>query len=150
MNALITFLDGWFGQKAPKMPQGLKDFLIKIAPWGAIIGAVLSALAALSLFGVSSSFAGFYGAYVGNAMLAGIFSAALAVLYFLAFPGLKKMAMAGWTFMFYAELVSLVQSLVMGNIVGFVIGAAIGFWILFQLRPAYMGGMTSSGPTMPA
>src|SRR5437879_3507980 len=39
-----------FVKKAPKMPDGGKKFFVDIAPWGALIGGVLTLVSALSLW----------------------------------------------------------------------------------------------------
>ncbi|MEK7138082.1 MAG: hypothetical protein AAB787_01095 [Patescibacteria group bacterium] len=148
MNQLINWLNVYFGQKAPKMPEGLKSFLIQAAPWLAIVGLVFSLPAALVLLGFSRFTMG-YGMYVGNYQMFSIFSIAIVVLYALAIPGLFKKTLAGWNFTFYALLVSLIQSLVMMNIGSLIIGGLIGFWILFQIRPAYTGVTTPPPPTTP-
>ena len=147
MNQLVNWLNVYFGQKAPKMPEGLKDFLVKAAPWLSIIGLVFSLPAVFVLLGLSRFTMG-YGMYVGNYQTYAIFSIAIVVLYALAIPGLFKKSLAGWNFVFYALLVSLVQSLVMMNLASLIIGALIGFWILFQIRPAYTGAPTPPGSSM--
>jgi hypothetical protein len=67
MNQLIKWLDLYFGQKAPQLPGKAKEFLVKIAPWLAIIGVVLAIPAILAVFGFSRfafSMMGSYG-YMG-------------------------------------------------------------------------------------
>ncbi len=150
MDKLIEWLNVYFGEKAPKMPVGLKDFIVKVAPWLSIIGLVFSLPAILALIGIASFIPVGYGMYLGNSMVVVIFAIASVVLYALAIPGLFKKTIAGWNFVFYATIVNLIQSLVMGNIVNLIIGALICFWILFQIRSYYSGGATPSTPTTPA
>ena len=50
--------------------------------------------------------------------------------------------MEGWMYLFWAELLAVVQSVVVvvyvgGGFVGAIIGLLIGFYILFELRSAY-------------
>ncbi len=150
MNQLIKWLDLYFGQKAPQLPGKAKEFLVKIAPWLAIIGVVLAIPAILAVFGFSRfafSMMGSYG-YMGyNGFgAAWIFLLAGAILNALAIPGLRKRSMAGWNFVFYGVLVSGLQNLLMMNIVGMIISLAIGFYILFQVRPLYTGQMEPMVP----
>ncbi len=140
MNALINWLDVWFGQKAPKLPEKGKAFLVKVAPWLAIISIVFTAPAILTLMGISAPW-GRFGVY-GYGYAAGwwwIFPAAVIVLDILALPGLFKRTKSGWLFSFYAVLVSGLSSLFMGAIGSLIITLVIGFYILFQIRPFYSG-----------
>ena len=149
MNKLVEWLNVYFGEKAPKMPVGLKDFIVKVAPWLSIIGLVFSLPAILVLIGISSFIPAGYGMYLGNSTVVVIFAIASVVLYASAIPGLFKKTIAGWNFIFYATAINLIWSLVTGDIVNLIIGALIGFWILFQIRSYYTGGVTPHSPTAP-
>ncbi len=146
MDALINWLNAWFGQKAPALPVKAKEVIVKIAPWLAMVMAVLAAPAVLALF----SFGGYIGRYAMYGSYSGgwiwIFSAAIIVLNILAIPGLFKRSRSGWMFMFYSTLVGGISSLVMMDIVGLVIGLAIGFYILFQIKSYYFQTL----PTTPS
>lgn len=149
MEGLINQLNVWFGQKAPALPTKAKEVLVKIAPWLAIISIAFAAPLVLALVG--------FGGYVGRFAMYGassgswywIFAAAIIVLNILALPGLFKPSKSGWTYMFYATLVSGVQSIVMMDIGSLIIGLAIGFYILFQVKSYYFGGATMTPPTPP-
>lgn len=133
-------LDLYFGKKAPQLPAGFKEFLVKVAPWLVVISLVFSIPYLLTLIGFSAmALPGMYAAGYGGFGLQAIFSIVLFVLHALALPGLFKRSPSGWNFIFYATLVSLLQSLIMFNVVGFVLGFVIGFYFLFQLRPYYFG-----------
>ncbi len=137
MEALIAWLNTWFGQKAPALPAKGREFIVKIAPWLSIVMIALAAPAVLALVG----FGGYVGRYAMYGMYSGgyywIFAAATIVLNILALPGLFKRYISGWNYSFYAVLVSGVSSLLMGDIVGLIIGLAIGFYILFQIKSYY-------------
>lgn len=148
MNQLINWLNVYFGEKAPKMPGELKSFLVQAAPWLAIVGLVFSLPSVFALLGFSRFTMGFGMMYGNNLYLASIFSIAIVVLCALAIPGLFKKTLASWNLIFYALLVSLLQSLVMMNLASLIIGGLIGFWVLFQIRPAYTGAPTPPGSTM--
>ena len=152
-------LDEWFGQKAPKLPAGVKEFIVKVAPYLVILGIILSLPAILSFLGFRPMFYGYgygmmygrgimYGGFMGGSLLA-IFNIAMVVLYALAVPGLMKRLPAGWNYSFYAVLVCGVQNLLMLNVVGLIIGLAIGFYVLFQVKPFYFGGVTMMNPPKP-
>ena len=151
MNQLITTLDLYFGKKAPQMPTGLKEFLVKVAPYLSVLGVLLIIPAILILLGLSSRFGGLpyaaYGVGYGGFGITAIFSIILVVLYILAIPGLFKRSPSGWNFMFYAVLVGAVQNLLSYNLIGLLVGLAISFYILFQIRSYYFGGATMTSPT---
>jgi hypothetical protein len=149
MEALINWLNVWFGQKAPALPVKAKEVIVKIAPWLSLVMVVLAAPAVLALVG----FGGYVGRYATYGVYDGswywIFAAATIVLNILALPGLFKRAKSGWMFSFYSVLVSGVSSLVMMNIPSLIIGLAIGFYILFQIKPYYFGGVSMTPPAAP-
>jgi hypothetical protein len=149
MDALINWLNVWFGQKAPALPVKGKEVIVKIAPWLSLIMIVVAAPAVLALVGFGAYLGRYamYGAYSGGWYW--IFSAATILLNILALPGLFKPSKSGWMFSFYAVLVSGISSLVMMNIPSLIIGLAIGFYLLFQIKPYYFGGAAVTPPTMP-
>ncbi len=149
MNKLIEQLDLYFGKKAPQLPRGFKEGIVKFAPIIVIIGLIFFALAIIPLLGlVAASFglSAIAGAVVGQSGFSILISlAALVVielLYLFALPGLKSRTIKGWNFVFYAQLVSALDSLLHVNLFGLVIGAVIGFYFLFQIRPYYTGAAT--------
>jgi len=66
-----------------------------------------------------------------------IFTAVVLVLEALALPGLFKKTKSGWRLLFYAILVSAVQSLITFNLGGLIIGTILGLYILFQVKEYY-------------
>lgn len=149
MDALIQWLNVWFGQKAPALPVKAKEVIVKIAPWLALIGVVLALPAVLALIGFGSYMSRYmmFGMYSGGYYW--IFAAATIVLNILALPGLFKPAKSGWTYSFYSVLVGGVSSLLMMDIAGLIIGLGIGFYILFQVKPYYFGGVQMTPPAAP-
>jgi hypothetical protein len=141
MDALINWLNVWFGQKAPALPTKGKEFIVKVAPWLSIISIAISVPAILALMGLHASFStsGMYG-YGYSAGYWWIFSAAVIVLNILALKGLFKPAKSGWMFTFYAVLVGGLSSILMMDIIGAIISLAISFYLLFQIKPYYFGG----------
>lgn len=72
------------------------------------------------------------------------------VLYLLAYPGLQDRKKVGWNYLYYGALLNVVYAIVsllnsngrIGHFIGALIGSAIGFWILFQIRSAYLPSVT--------
>lgn len=140
-SQLEDTLNEYFGQKAPALPTGVKDFIVKIAPWLVLLGVIVSIPAVLALFGLSLFVAPISmmgGANQGIAYLASMAILVVSVILdALAIPGLFKRAKQGWNFVFYASLLSLLQSAINLQLVSLVVGALISFYILFQIRDYY-------------
>jgi hypothetical protein len=66
------------------------------------------------------------------------FMAVTIVIYVMALPGLFKRTKKSWNLMFYALLVSSLNSLVHMDLIGLVIGFVLGTYILFQIRSYYI------------
>ena len=143
MNQLNKTLELYLVKKAPALPKNIKEILVKLAPWGAIIGVVLSIPAILAFFGLSAMMSGLpYGAYGmmragGGFSLAALFLVATAVLEALAIPGLMKRKMAGWNFLYWGVLVNAGYSLLSYDIVGLIVSALISLYLLFQVKSYY-------------
>ena len=143
LNTLERTLDLYFAKKAPGLPKDAKLFIVKIAPWLVIIGAILSVPAILTIFGISARMSAYMLAY-GNGYSLGIgyyvsifLLAAVVILELLSLPGLFSRKKAGWNFIFYASLVSSLSSLISLNIGAFIVGTLISFYIIFQVREYY-------------
>ena len=143
MKQLEKTLELYLVKKAPALPKNIKEILVKIAPWLAIVGVVIGLPALLAVFGFSAALStmpyGGYGMYrVGGGLsLAIIFMIATITLEALAIPGLMKRKMAGWNFLYYAVWVNAVYSLLNYEIVGLVIGTLISLYLLFQVKSLY-------------
>jgi hypothetical protein len=135
---------GNFYKNAPHLPANIREVLVKIAPWAALVFGILSVLGGLGLvvgpkdpvFGVMYNSTYF--------MVNGILTIIVGVLLLMAFPKLQKQQYSGWRLLFWAEVVSIVSSLtgilagsVVGSLVGALIGALIGFYILFEIKSSY-------------
>lgn len=163
LNQLETSLAGVF-KGAPKLPKGFKDWLVKYLPWFTLIGGLLSIWAAWSLWhwahianalinyanSLSQAFGG--QTVATSRMTVGIWLGVIvlaveAVVYLLAFPGLKAHKKAGWNMLFLGSIINVVYGVVVmftdyggaGNLIGALIGTIIGWWILFQIRDYYTG-----------
>lgn len=136
---LIQNLENVF-KGAPNLPANIREILVKIAPWIAIIFGVLGIFAGLGILGLSP--AGLIGG-VGNGatlLISGVLTIVSSVLMVMAFPKLNRREYAGWRLLFWSEVVSFIGSLLsfsVGSIIWGIIGAAIGFYLLFQIKSYY-------------
>lgn len=141
LGSLEETLDLYFGKKAPQLPEGVRNFIVMIAPWFVLISVILSIPALLALLGISSFVMPTYGmmGYAVGPMwtVSMVLLAATVVLEALALPGLFKKSKSGWNLIFYSILVSLLSNLVTLNLLGFLIGGLISFYILFQIKSYY-------------
>lgn len=135
-------LAGIFKDKLPAFPEEIKELLVKIAPWLALIGAVLGGIGLLfALVGggfvaVATVGTEAYGSPWGYWV--GMLSLALyVVICLIAFTPLRNRQRRGWNLLYYFQLLSLVVNLITLNIIGLLIGGFLGFWILFQIREKY-------------
>lgn len=143
MEQLNKTLELYLVKKAPALPKNIKELLVKFAPWISILLVVLGLPAVLSLFGLgammsSIPFAG-YGMMraSGGYSLAVLFLAGTLVLQALAVPGLMKMKVAGWNYLYYGVLVNAIYSLLIGDISGLIIGSLVSLYLLFQVKSYY-------------
>jgi hypothetical protein len=133
-------LEPIFTKSLPAFPEEIKELLVKIAPYLAIVGVIFGGIAILfgglatilTLFSFSGA-----GIWLGLSM---IFLIVVVALEGLSIPGLMNRKRQGWKFSYYAVLVSAVQSLLSLSIFGIISAAItifIGMWILFQIREKY-------------
>lgn len=144
MEKLEATLNEYFGKKAPALPPAAKEFIVKVAPYLAILSAILTLPSILLLLGLGSAatILAPFGGVRSVAMLPTMWISILilipvAILNIIAIPGLFARKAIAWKYMFWGELISVVSSLVKLNIVGAIISALIGFYILFQVKSFY-------------
>ncbi|OGH02827.1 MAG: hypothetical protein A2798_00110 [Candidatus Levybacteria bacterium RIFCSPHIGHO2_01_FULL_37_17] len=139
--------------KAPSLPAGVKDFIVMVAPWVAVILGVLSVLGfAVSLlgFGALGVLAPLAGSaatvsLAGFGLITTVLGLASGVLLLLAFRPLQKRALSGWNLMFWVLVLGLISTAV-GNtlfyfsVVGLVMAVVwflIELYFLFQVKSSY-------------
>lgn len=161
LSGLEGWLDGIFGEKFPvQLPKAAREWIVKAAPWLALVVGVLSLWASWSFWQ-----AGHYvnrlvdwantlsAAYGGDTVqhlgvmwyLSFVVILVQAAFMLLAFPGLRDRKKIGWNFVFYSSIVAVALGVVQlfvsgygfGSLIGSLIGAAISFFILFQVRSYY-------------
>jgi hypothetical protein len=132
----------------PHLPEGLVEFFVKVAPWLAIIGAVLGLISApiTGLIGGLASLFTLQPMYLVWTVLSAILALFNSVLLFYAFNPLKGREMKGWMLLFWSNLVGVatgVLALVWGSsgssYVGTLLGIVIGLYVLFEMKPFYDG-----------
>lgn len=141
MKELEKMLSDLFA-KLPSLPVNIKQVIVKIAPYLAVIGIILSLPAVLAIIGlgaIGSSMMAASGAwgYAGSGTLAVAFAVISVVLLALSVKGLFARTSSGWQFMYYNALVGAVYSLVRVDIMGFIIGTGVSLYILFQVKSYY-------------
>jgi branched-subunit amino acid transport protein len=144
LTQIETNLQLYFGKKAPMLPENLQMVLVKIAPYLAILGVIVTAPAILLLLGLGS-FATLLSPLGGLQSVTSVPTMWLSILLLIpvvileamAIPGLFKRTMTAWKYLYWAQLIAFVSNILQFNIVGAVIGAVIGFYVLFQIRNHY-------------
>jgi len=141
MNNFIKWLEG-INAKLPALPAKVKEVLVKLSPYLAIIS-VLTSLQALFVF---FNFAPYFSGFGRMGMMGGgmfgwywIYLIVRTVLYCFAISPLFKRAESGWNYVFYASVIAALVGLITGNIIGALIGFAISCYFLFQIRPYFTG-----------
>lgn len=173
-NALEENLNDVFVKKAPGLPGALQNILVEWAPVISIIIGIISLFSAWTLWHwaraadkaiqYANQVCGVYGNYgCGIATsrfsvwlwLSVMFLAAEGLLYVFAYSGLKARKKQGWNYLYYGALLNVAYAVIslftsysaLGHFISALIGSAIGFYVLFQIRNAYLG--TSKRPATP-
>jgi hypothetical protein len=120
----------------------VKEILVKIAPWLALVMAFFGVMAFMGLVGLGSlaTIGGVATASYGSVWQMWVSIIALgimALIYVFAFNPLRNRQKKGWEYMYYAQLISVASSAISLNIFGAIVGFVVGFWILFQVREKY-------------
>lgn len=141
VDSSIKTMETWFS-KLPTLPANVREVLVKIAPWVALIFGILGIVASIAATGVLAvlspmvALGGGLGVAAGG-VIGGLLALVGSVLMVMAYPGLRDHKMAGWRWSFWSETVSVVASLIALNLVGAVVGGLIGYYILFQIKSYY-------------
>lgn len=140
---MIATLEGWYS-KVPSLPASVKEFIVTITPWLALIFGVLGILgsiAGLGLLTALSPFAVFSGASgvssIGSGFLAALVWLVSSILLVVAFPGARVRKIGGWNMLFWSEVVHFVGSIVALSIISGIIVIVIALYFLFQIKPYY-------------
>lgn len=141
MSSLESTLEKYLVDKAPGIPENIKEIIVKFSPWLALIFFIISLPAILFALGIGTIFTPFSylgGLRVGMSYTIGmIFTAAVLVIEAIAIPGLFKRSISAWKLLFYASLLSGVQALISFNLGGLIIGTGLSLYVLFQVKSYY-------------
>ena len=130
----------------PHIPKSWVKFLVKIAPRLAGLGGLTNVLSGFSSVMGGGAFNSMMYHYAGVGrnyfLINGIFSLLLGVLLLMAFSPLKAKKMDGWMYLFWTQILGVVQTVVLlayfgGGWLASVIGIVLGLYILFEIKPAY-------------
>jgi hypothetical protein len=138
---LESQLAPFFTKQLPSLPENIKDLLVKLAPYFAIIGVIISLPAILAVLGlgtIAAPFAALGGvSSFTNFSLSIIFVIINTVIMAMAIPGLFARTYKGWQLMFIGTIISAVSSLLSMNLGSLILGTAISFYFLFQVKSYY-------------
>lgn len=141
LGDLEKLFEEYLLKKAPALPDGAKEAIVKFGPWITLIMMILAApllLAALGIGTFLSPFAFMGGLNAGFGYITGlIFTVVVIVLELIALPGLFKREMRSWRLMYYVTLLNAVHYAISFNVGNLVIGTLISMYILFQVREYY-------------
>lgn len=138
-----AFLDEYMVKKAPfHIPQGGKEFIVKIAPYLVLIFSILAipiilSLLGLTMFATPFMMLGGYGHYGVTGAIIGILTLVVLVMQLTSVSGLFAQKRASWTTLYHVSLIELLINLISWNIIGGLIGSVIGWYILFQVKSQY-------------
>jgi len=134
-NSIVTSLEKIF-KDLPHLPENIREVLVKIAPWLALVFGAFGVLAGLTAMGFSP-FAMFGGVRTGMMVfLTGALTIVSSVLMLLAYPKLAKKQYQGWIYLFWAEALNAVYAVLIVS-VGSILGVLIGLYILFEIKRYY-------------
>lgn len=140
LDNYVKPVENWF-LKLPALPKGVKDFIVVILPWIALIfGAIglLGSLAALGFGAFLSPLIAVFGGVsaVGQFSVAVVIGLITSLLSLLAVKALFARKIFGWRLIFWSEVLSLVATIVAFSLVG-IIFAIVWFYVLFQIKGNY-------------
>lgn len=145
--ALIEQIGSWF-KDLPHLPPAITNFLVTVAPWGVGLGGFLSFVGSINHLGYGlgigmiSSLNFYAGISPVYFFLLATIQFLLAILAFAAFSYLRERKLTGWIYLFWSNVLSLIEYLlalifVEGSILAFLLSTAIGFYVLFEIKPSY-------------
>lgn len=140
-DRLSTKLESFFVGSLPALPDGIKEFIVKVAPYLTVFMMILLLpvlVAGLGLGAVLTpfSFLGGMGSGFGF-ILSLVFAFGSLILNFMAIPGLFKRQKKSWKLVYYATLLSLLDDLFMLRLGGLLVSFLLSFYILFQVKGKY-------------
>jgi hypothetical protein len=163
LDKLETYLVG-VSKQLPQIPKNAKKVIGDITPWFVLLGGLFYLWTAWALwswarvanvyvdwanqinaaYGAPTVSTNRFSVWVWAALIVVLVEA---ILFFVAFPSLRKFKKLGWNLLFLISFVNLLYGVVMlfNNYGGFgslffsLVGTAIGWYLLFQIRGLYLG-----------
>lgn len=127
----------------PKLPRGLVEFFVKVSPYLALLGAILSLISSpvLGLLTIMTLIT-LNPLIVITTLISAVLALVVAVILFMAYNPLKNRQQSGWMFLFWVTIINAVQTALglvysPSGIIGSLVFLAISFYVLFQMRPWY-------------
>jgi hypothetical protein len=129
----------------PHLPTGITEFVVKVAPYLAVLGAILGFIAGpFAILGAIFATLVTLNPVIMVLMIVDVVVMIISsVLLLMAYKPLKQRELKGWVFLFWTQVLGVVTTLLalplgMGSgAVTTVIGTLIGFYILFETKSFY-------------
>lgn len=133
----------------PHLPKNITEIFVKIAPFFALLGAVLGLLSGpiVGLLGSLASLFTLSPMFLIWTVLTVILTLLSSILLFMAYNPLKLRQMRGWMLLFWCNIISIVEGVLglvwgsHGSFIGTILGIVIGLYILFEMKPFYDGAV---------
>jgi hypothetical protein len=138
---LEELLEVYFGEKAPALPEGIREFIVNFGPWITLLMVIAALPVMLAVLGLGTAAIPF--SYLGGFQfglrhtLSMFLVGATLVLDTVALPGLFKRKLTAWRLIFYVSLISAAQNALTMNFSGLIIGSLISWYVLFQIKKLY-------------
>ncbi len=141
LKQLEDILELYLVKKAPSLPTGAKEAIVKFGPWIVLIILIMTLPLVLAVLGLGSLFIPI--SYMGGVNSGVGYTASLVLMFItlileaVALPGLFRREKRSWNLVYYATLIGAVQSAISFNLVGLIVGSLISLYILFQIKSYY-------------
>jgi hypothetical protein len=148
-----------FTQKFPyQLPDSVRATIVKITPWLTLAGGVFSLIAVLGLYNAavyvdrinSYVYMTYPYTYPAAATISPLIWVSLlimlleAIIFFIAFPGLRTRKKSGWNWLYWVSLLNVVYAVSylfvgynFGSLISSLLFSAVGLYFLFQIRSYY-------------
>lgn len=140
LKPVETTLETYLVDKAPRLPEGLRKFIVAITPWITLLSVIITIPILLTLLGINIAGIPINMSEVTKGFIYPVTVVVTSVnllLEALAIPGLLKRSVKGWRLLFYSTLIGAAYDLVTLNLWALVIGSLISLYLLFQIKSFY-------------
>lgn len=138
-DSLDKILSEYLVKKAPMLPKNIKDLLVKLAPYFAILAVVFGLPAILAVFGLGAMmtpFALVAGAKTGMYWLITVVAFVQIILSGLSIKPLFARSGHGWRLMYYSQLLGVVSGLGNFDLVNLFF-TLLSLYLLYQVKSSY-------------